>query len=89
MAKVIAQRELRNDNASVVDAVIAGEEFIVTRNGTPVVELRPVRRSKRSFVARADLPVAGRVGAQIDGVLFRKDADRVIDEQLAPSGDER
>ena len=38
MPKIIAQRDLRNDNAKVMDAVTAGETFIVTRNGEPVAE---------------------------------------------------
>jgi len=33
MAKTIAQRQLRNDNAKVIEAVAAGESFVVTRNG--------------------------------------------------------
>ncbi len=43
MAKTIAQRELRNQNAKVIEAVTAGETFVVTRNGEPVAELRPIR----------------------------------------------
>ena len=41
MARTIAQRELRNENAKVIEAVTAGETFIVTRHGEPVAELRP------------------------------------------------
>jgi len=40
-ARTIAQRELRNENAKVIEAVTAGETFIVTRHGEPVAELRP------------------------------------------------
>ena len=43
MPKSISQRELRNDSGEVLGAVQAGEEFVVTRNGTPVAELRPLR----------------------------------------------
>lgn len=35
MAKTITHRELRNDNARVIEAVTAGETFVVTRNGEP------------------------------------------------------
>lgn len=38
---VISQRELRNDNASVVRRVEAGESFVVTRRGVPVADLVP------------------------------------------------
>jgi prevent-host-death family protein len=39
MAKTIPQRELRNENAKVMDAVAAGETFVVTRNGEPARHL--------------------------------------------------
>ena len=40
MSRTIPQRELRNDNARVIAAVVAaGETFIVTRNGEPVGSL--------------------------------------------------
>lgn len=42
--KLISQRELRNDNAKVVRRVLAGESFIVTRNGVPVADLVPHSR---------------------------------------------
>lgn len=43
MAKTVAQRDLRDDNAKVVNAAAAEEMFVVTRNGEPVAELRPLR----------------------------------------------
>jgi len=38
----ISQRQLRNDSGAVMRAVEAGEVFIVTSNGRPVAELRPI-----------------------------------------------
>jgi prevent-host-death family protein len=52
-AGTITQRELRNASAAVMDAVEAGETILVTRNGTPVAELRPARR--RRSVPTAEL----------------------------------
>jgi prevent-host-death family protein len=46
MTTTIAQRDLRNDSADILRRVEAGEEFIVTRNGTPVAELRPAARRR-------------------------------------------
>ena len=43
MVRFISQRELRNENAKVMDAVAGGETFIVTRNGEPVAEIRPIQ----------------------------------------------
>jgi prevent-host-death family protein len=75
--RTIAQRELRNDNAKVIDAVAAGETFVVTRNGTPVAELRPVRDHRRRLVARAALVEAAARGPHIDAGQFRADLDQV------------
>lgn len=38
----ISQRELRNDNAAVMDAVERGESYTVTRRGVPVARLVPL-----------------------------------------------
>ncbi|WP_375432703.1 type II toxin-antitoxin system Phd/YefM family antitoxin [uncultured Friedmanniella sp.] len=82
MSRIIAQRELRNDNARVVEAVVAGESFIVTRNGEPVVELRPVRAGRRRFIAREDVAELARAQVRIDHERFRADLDDVIDQEL-------
>lgn len=42
MSETIGQRQLRNDNAEIMRRVEAGESFVVTRNGKPVAELRPI-----------------------------------------------
>ncbi|BBZ12560.1 type II toxin-antitoxin system Phd/YefM family antitoxin [Mycobacterium branderi] len=82
MAHVIAQRELRNQNAKVIDAVAAGESFIVTRNGEPVAELRPIRTGRRSFVPRDEVVALAAAGVRIDRHQFREDLDRAIDQRL-------
>lgn len=82
MVKTIAQRELRNDNAKVIEAVVAGESFLVTRNGEPVAELRPISRARRSFVPRAEVVKVAMQGPRIDAVAFRRDLDRLIDQGL-------
>jgi prevent-host-death family protein len=51
----VATRDLRNDTASVLRRVQAGEEIIITVNGKPVAQLLPLPRSGRRWVARADL----------------------------------
>ncbi len=40
--KTISQRELRNDNATVMDEVGRGESFTVTRRGVPVARIVPL-----------------------------------------------
>jgi prevent-host-death family protein len=82
MARTIAQRELRNQNAKVIEAVMAGEIFVVTRNGEPVAELRPIRAGRRTFIARDEVAALAAAGVRIDHRQFRADLDRLIDQGL-------
>ncbi|MHB8318491.1 MAG: type II toxin-antitoxin system Phd/YefM family antitoxin [Acidimicrobiales bacterium] len=66
MTRTIPQRELRNDNAKVIAAVVAGETFVVTRNGVPVAELRPIQQTRRAFVPIAELQALATTGRRID-----------------------
>lgn len=82
MARTIPQRDLRNANAALIDAVAAGETFLVTRNGVPVAELRPVTTTRRTFVSKADLQVVAAAGPHIDAARFRSDLDLAVDQSL-------
>lgn len=82
MAKVIPQRDLRNDNARVLDAVARGEAFVITRHGQPVAELRPISHARREFVSRSELGALFGAGRDIDAAAFRTDIDRVLDGRL-------
>lgn len=82
MSRTIGQRELRNDNARVIAAVVAGETFVVTRNGTPVAELRPIQERRPRFVTRAAIVETAARGPRIDAARFRADLDRMIDQRL-------
>lgn len=82
MARTIAQRELRNENAKVIDAVTAGESFIITRNGEPVAELRPVRTGRRRFISREEVAALAAADVRIDPKRFRADLDSVIEQSL-------
>ncbi len=78
--RTITQRELRNQSAAVLREVEAGQTIIVSRNGTPVGELRPIRR--RRFVPRVVIADAARRAARIDAARFRADLDAVVDPQI-------
>jgi len=80
MTRTIAQRELRNENAKVMDAVAGGETFVVTRNGEPVAELRPLRAGRRTFISRAEVAALAAANVRIDRDQFRSDLDGVIDQ---------
>jgi prevent-host-death family protein len=82
MVRTIAQRELRNDNARVIEAVTAGETFVVTRNGEPVAELRPIKAGRRSFISRDEVAALATAAVRIDHHQFRTDLDRLIDQGL-------
>lgn len=82
MSRTIPQRELRNDNARIVDAVVAGESFVVTRNGEPVAELRPLRARRRTFLSRAELRGLATPPVRIDRHQFRADLDAALDQSV-------
>ncbi|AGZ50438.1 type II toxin-antitoxin system Phd/YefM family antitoxin [Mycobacterium kansasii] len=82
MAKTIPQRDLRNNNAKVIDEVAAGETFVVTRNGEPVAELRPLRAVRRRFITRDEVAALASTAVRIDHRQFRADLDRLIDQSL-------
>jgi prevent-host-death family protein len=77
MTRTITQRELRNRSADILREVQAGLTVIVTRNGTPVAELRPIQ--PRRFVARQALVEAATHMPRIDRDRFRADLDAVVD----------
>ncbi|MCX4095179.1 type II toxin-antitoxin system Phd/YefM family antitoxin [Nocardia sp. alder85J] len=47
MAKTISVREFRNESAAVLNEVESGESFVLTRNGTPIAEVRPLRVKRK------------------------------------------
>jgi len=63
-------------------ALDRGEDFIVTRQGVPVGELRPVRR--RRFVARDALLTAVAGSPPVDPRRFRDDVDAVVEQSIEP-----
>jgi prevent-host-death family protein len=79
-SRVITQRELRNQSAAVLREVEAGRTVIVTRNGTPVGELRPIRRQR--YVARATIADAATRAPRIDAGRFRADLDAVSNPHI-------
>lgn len=80
MDRTITQRELRNDSGAVLREVQAGETLVVTRNGVPVAELRPIQPNR--FVPRAVIAEAARLAGRIDYSRFRSDLDAVVDQTL-------
>jgi prevent-host-death family protein len=63
MATLIPQRELRNNNADILNRVEAGERFVVTRNGVAVADVVPHSEGSRPpmFPRTKDLATRRRV----------------------------
>ncbi len=81
MSTVISQRELRNNSGEIMRALDRGEEFIITRSGVPVGELRPIRRR---FVGRAAVAAAMAGAPRMDARRFRDDVDAILDLDAEP-----
>lgn len=80
MNRIITQRELRNQSAAVLREVQAGQTVIVTRNGVPVAELKPIQPHR--FVPRAVIAAAAVQAPGIDAGQFRDDLDSVTDQSV-------
>ena len=84
---VIPQRQLRNNNAEILDRVEAGERFVVTRNGVAVADVVPhtSQPGPPRFPKTSDLLARNRVSgatAPDRGAWMRdiRDADTFIDD---------
>jgi len=84
MAETITQRELRNDSGEIMRRLDHGETFIVTRNGTPVGELTPMRRHR--FVATDAVVAMFRNAPAVDAQRFRADHAAVASQDAEPRG---
>jgi prevent-host-death family protein len=84
VAREITQRELRNESGEIMRALDRGETFVVTRNGVPVGELTPLRRSR--FVSAEAAAALFADAPAIDGKRFRSDVDTVLDQHPRPRG---
>lgn len=61
-----------------------GESFTITRNGTPIGRLIPLRR--RTFVPRAEVMAAFATAPVLDPERLRSDIDAVIEQDLFGRG---
>jgi antitoxin (DNA-binding transcriptional repressor) of toxin-antitoxin stability system len=84
VSEQISQRELRNDSGRIMRALDDGKTFVVTRNGRPVGELRPLRRDR--FVDAVTVVEVFRHAPQLDWHRVREDIDHHVDQEIAPRG---
>ena len=78
MAEVTV-RELRNEGGRVIDRVLAGESLLVTRDGEPVAELRPL---PHAALDATTLLRRWRRLPSVDPATLRADIDAVLDQTL-------
>lgn len=75
----VTVRDLRNSGGEVLGRVEHGEPLVVTRDGRPVAELRPLRPrglDAQTLLARwRNLP-------QVDPAALQRDVDAIIDQRL-------
>lgn len=84
VSREISQREFRNDSGKIMRELDKGQVFLVTRNGVPVGELTPLRRSQ--FVAAEEVAEAFRAAPSIDYQTLRADLDAVVDQDPTARG---
>lgn len=84
VSEQISQRELRNDSGRIMRALDEGSSFVVTRNGRPVGELRPLRRDR--FVDAVTVAAVFANAPSLDRETFRDDLDRYADQDAALRG---
>jgi antitoxin (DNA-binding transcriptional repressor) of toxin-antitoxin stability system len=82
MAKTIFQREVPNTSGEIMRTLARGEEFLVTRHGIPVGELRPVHHCR--FVPAATVVAAFAGAPPIDSARFRREVDAALDQEPTP-----
>lgn len=77
--EAVTVRDLRNKGGEVLDRVERGERVIVTRDGRPIAELRPLPRRSAGPVElierRKRLP-------RVDPDALRRDIDSVVSPTL-------
>ncbi|GAB3219426.1 hypothetical protein GCM10027447_02270 [Glycomyces halotolerans] len=78
MDRTITQRELRNESGKFLRAAEQGEEFIVTRNGTPVARLTPIA-DESPFVAAEVMRNSAPALPEIDFTRLRRDLEEAVE----------
>lgn len=75
----VTVRDLRNNGGEVLRRVERGERIVVTRDGTPVAELRPLPRPR---VSAAELVRRRKNLPRVDADALRSDIDNLIESSL-------
>ncbi|MFI9844507.1 hypothetical protein ACIHFD_46290 [Nonomuraea sp. NPDC051941] len=73
-------RQFVNDSGGVTRGLREGKRYILTLNGEPLAEVKPIKR--RRFVPTAEAQAVFATAPAIDWDEVRADLDAVIDDEL-------
>ncbi|MEU7832337.1 hypothetical protein [Nonomuraea sp. NPDC049129] len=73
-------RQFVNDSGSVTRGLREGKRYILTINGEPLAEVKPIKR--RRFVPTAEAQAVFATAPAIDWDEVRADLDTMIDDEL-------
>ncbi|MFI6901027.1 hypothetical protein ACIBKY_07195 [Nonomuraea sp. NPDC050394] len=76
----VSVRQFVNDSGSVTRGLREGKRYILTINGEPLAEVKPIRR--RRFVPTAEAQATFAAAPAIDWADVRAEWDDVIDDSL-------
>lgn len=74
----VSIRDLRNKGGEIVDRAAAGERIVITRDGTPVAELTPLKQQ----LPTAELIERWKRLPPMDPAALRRDIDDLFDQSL-------
>ncbi|MER6007538.1 hypothetical protein [Nonomuraea angiospora] len=73
-------RQFVNDSGGVTRGLREGKRYILTLNGEPLAEVKPIKR--RRFVPTAEAQAVFATAPAIDWDEVRTDLDAMIDDEL-------
>ncbi|GGP87238.1 hypothetical protein [Streptosporangium pseudovulgare] len=73
-------RQFVNDSGSVTRGLREGKRYVLTLNGEPLAEVKPIKR--RRFVPTAEAQSVFATAPAIDWDEVRADLDTTIDDEL-------
>ncbi|MDR8411650.1 hypothetical protein MTP10_23300 [Nonomuraea sp. 3-1Str] len=76
----VSVRQFVNDSGSVTRGLREGKRYILTINGEPLAEVKPIKR--RRFVPTAEAQAVFATAPAVDWDEVRADLDTVIDDEL-------
>lgn len=76
----VSVRQFVNDSGSVTRGLREGKRYILTLNGEPLAEVKPIKR--RRFVPTGEAQAVFVTAPAVDWDEVRADLDTVIDDEL-------